>query len=95
MLGEVKLVCYLFTNVVAEVCQNFATVQRSKKIYYKIILLTLHGVCLFVLDIDECSESLPKCDDDQRCENYPGTYRCFCNSPRTSIVNGMCKGRNQ
>ena len=95
MLGEVKLVCYLFPNVVAEIDQNFATVERSKKIYYKIILLTIHGVCLSVLDIDECSESPSKCGDDQRCENYPGTYRCFCDSPGTTLKNGTCEGRNQ
>ena len=58
--------------------------------------IILYAVCLSVLaDIDECSQSPPKCGNDQACENYPGTYRCYCNSPGTNLENGMCEGKKQ
>ena len=43
-------------------------------------------------DINECSQSPAKCGNGQRCENYPGTYRCYCKSPGTYLENGDCRG---
>ncbi|CAB3990733.1 3-oxoacyl-[acyl-carrier- ] synthase, mitochondrial, partial [Paramuricea clavata] len=44
-----------------------------------------------VVDINECSQSVAKCGEGQMCENYPGTYRCYCNSPGTYLVGGNCE----
>jgi hypothetical protein len=60
--------------------------------------LKAHAYCTFIfpaisVDINECSQSVTKCGEGQRCENYPGTYRCYCNSPGTYLVGGNCEGR--
>ncbi|XP_028415949.1 uncharacterized protein LOC114539510 [Dendronephthya gigantea] len=45
-----------------------------------------------VADINECSQSPAICGDGQKCENLPGTYRCYCASPGTHLVKGTCVG---
>ncbi|CAB3981878.1 fibrillin-2-like isoform X46 [Paramuricea clavata] len=43
-----------------------------------------------VADVNECSSST-RCGSGQRCVNYPGKYRCHCNSPRQiRTVTGEC-----
>ncbi|CAB4025972.1 mucin isoform X1, partial [Paramuricea clavata] len=43
-----------------------------------------------VADVNECSSST-RCGSGQRCVNYPGTYRCYCNSPAQMITeSGQC-----
>jgi hypothetical protein len=45
----------------------------------------------FVVDVNECSSSTRCNAVTQRCTNYPGTYRCYCNSPRQMITaSGTC-----
>ncbi|CAB4042410.1 latent-transforming growth factor beta-binding 4-like isoform X2, partial [Paramuricea clavata] len=48
---------------------------------------SLHNI---VVDINECSQSVAQCGEGQRCENYCGTYRCYCNSPGTYLVDENC-----
>ena len=43
-------------------------------------------------DINECSDDTTLCsNDNQRCVNMPGTYRCDCRNGYHS-VNGVCEG---
>ncbi|CAB3985000.1 mucin isoform X1, partial [Paramuricea clavata] len=43
-----------------------------------------------VADVNECLSST-RCGPAQRCVNYPGTYRCYCSSPRQIIIeSGLC-----
>ncbi|CAB4014909.1 3-oxoacyl-[acyl-carrier- ] synthase, mitochondrial, partial [Paramuricea clavata] len=43
-----------------------------------------------VADVNECSSST-RCGPAQRCENYDGTYRCYCNRPAQMITeSGQC-----
>ena len=44
-------------------------------------------------DYDECSFIPSVCRSDQLCQNYPGTYRCYCSSPRALDINGVCRGK--
>ncbi|XP_028399458.1 uncharacterized protein LOC114522881 [Dendronephthya gigantea] len=41
-------------------------------------------------DYDECKYNPSVCDADKLCRNYPGTYRCYCSSPREVKVLGEC-----
>ncbi|CAH3197854.1 unnamed protein product, partial [Porites evermanni] len=34
----------------------------------------------YLLDVDECKESLPKCHFDADCTNTEGSYSCLCKS---------------
>ena len=34
----------------------------------------------FLVDIDECEESLDDCDVNADCNNTVGSYNCFCRS---------------
>ena len=43
-------------------------------------------------DINECSQTPEKCGNGKSCKNYPGTYRCYCDSPGTFLVDGNCTG---
>ena len=45
-------------------------------------------------DYNECSYSPSVCDDDELCQNYPGTYRCYCTSPRAVNINNVCTSKN-
>jgi hypothetical protein len=52
------------------------------------------NVLYFVADVNECSSST-RCGSGQRCVNYPGTYRCYCNSPAQMITeSGQCISKN-
>ncbi|CAB4004336.1 Sushi domain-containing 1, partial, partial [Paramuricea clavata] len=43
-----------------------------------------------VADVNECSSST-RCGPGQRCVNYDGTYRCYCNSAAQMISeSGQC-----
>ena len=48
---------------------------------------------LSVIDIDECSASIPVCDANANCRNNPGSYVCFCKAGFTG--NGKrCAGES-
>ena len=45
-------------------------------------------------DINECSDGKTLCsNDNQRCVNMPGTYRCDCRNGYHR-VNGVCEGED-
>ena len=51
----------------------------------------------FLVDVNDCSNpARAPCGSGQRCENYPGTYRCYCNSPGQIISeSGLCSGEKK
>ena len=48
----------------------------------------------FLGDYDECSYSPSVCRSDELCQNYPGTYRCYCSSPRALNINNVCTSKS-
>ena len=74
--------------------ESFTLGVMSPKISLKNLSCTLrhinYNALSFVADVNECSSST-RCGGGQRCVNYPGKYRCYCNSPRQiRTVTGQC-----
>ena len=53
------------------------------------------GVLFCVSDVDECATDIAACDDNERCDNSPGSFRCNCKDGYTR-KDGFCvpKGIN-
>ena len=45
-----------------------------------ILVFLVHSMCLFFIDIDECSTNSHSCDVNAVCYDTEGSYMCTCNS---------------
>ncbi len=52
-------------------------------------------ISLSVVDVNECIRKLDDCNEDQRCENTRGGYRCVspCDSGFEVAANSTCVGK--
>ena len=49
------------------------------------------SLCVYLTDIDECSENLHNCKQDTKCVNEDGSFHCDC-YPGYIKVGDSCKG---
>ncbi len=50
----------------------------DKDIAYRVLPVFIIVVFYFVIDIDECTASVPVCDVNANCQNTPGSHVCSC-----------------
>ncbi|CAB4042869.1 calcium binding egf domain-containing, partial [Paramuricea clavata] len=73
------------------VSSSVGGVQKlTLRVRYVLVINNVPLPAADVADVNECSSST-RCGGGQRCVNYPGKYRCYCNSPRQiRTVTGQC-----
>ncbi|CAB4027922.1 Mucin, partial, partial [Paramuricea clavata] len=75
-------------DVRTEFISNLATTANGQSVLEPRYELTSSSIAAG--DYNECSYSPSVCDSDELCQNYPGTYRCYCSSPRAVNINNVC-----
>lgn len=66
----------------------------SSRVQQALTSVSLYRSLHLLVNINQCTIS-NACGIGQRCVNYPGIHRCYCNSPRQILSsNGQCSGEN-